>query len=219
MQAVASCGMVGASVPKLRLTYQRAIADEAMQERAFEGLSGFRVTTSIGGDFAPKAIAEGVAAAPGNMVFFDSSTYLAGYASDTGRTFMLGEPTPLMRRVMDALRSGVEEALSIARPGLAFSELFTRTQETIRRNGLPSYTRGHLGHTIGITHVALEEEQPPFVGPKETAVLEPGMVLCYETPYYVHGLGGFQLEEVLEVTVDGVRRMTALPLDFWRIPA
>lgn len=217
MRAVAACGLAGATVPKLRLTYQSAIAEAALRDADFRGLSGFRVTTAIGGDFAPKAIAEAAGAAPGDMIFFDASVYLSAYASDTGRSFTLGPPTPLKRRVMNALAAGVAEALSLARPGLSFAELFTRTQDTIRKNGLPSYTRGHLGHTIGITHVALEEEQPPFVAASETAVLEPGMVFCFETPYYVHGLGGFQLEEVIEVTATGIRRMTSLPVDFWNI--
>jgi Xaa-Pro aminopeptidase len=217
MMAVSNCGILDASVAKLRLTYQRAIAQEALDHPEFANLSGFRVTTSIGGDFAPKAIADVAQAKMGNMVFFDSSVYISAYASDTGRTFILGKPTEQMRRVLDALKAGVEEALSIAKPGLPFAELFRRTQDTIRKNGLPNYTRGHLGHTIGVTHVALEEEQPPFVAAGETAVLEPGMVFCYETPYYVHGLGGFQLEEVLEVTNDGVRRMTTLPIDFWHV--
>ncbi|SRR5579875_235783 len=216
MKAVAG-RVPGSTVSDLRLTYQKAVADAALTHPEYAGLSGFRVTTSIGGDFAPKAVADVARAERGQMVFFDSSAYLSAYASDTGRTFVLGEPSPLMRRVLDALKSGVDEALSISKPGLPFSTLFRQTQETIRRNGLPSYTRGHLGHTIGITHVALEEEQPPFVGPNETAVLEQGMVFCYETPYYVHGIGGFQLEEVLEVTASGVRRMTTLPLDFWRV--
>lgn len=217
MEAVAGCGLVGASVSKIRLTYQRAIADAALSEPAFEGLSGFRVTTSIGGDFAPKAASDGSRAAAGDMVFFDSSVYLSAYASDTGRTFTLGAPKPLARRVLDALHAGVAEALAIAKPGLPFAELFNRTQKTIRRHGLPTFTRGHMGHTIGVTHVALDEEQPPFVSPDETAVLEPGMVFCFEPPYYVHGLGGFQIEEVLEVTETGVRRLTTLPMDFWRI--
>jgi Xaa-Pro aminopeptidase len=34
------------------------------------------------------------------------------------------------------------------------------------------------------------------------------MVLCEETPYYEHGWGGVQVEDAVEITTAGVRRLT-----------
>ncbi len=38
--------------------------------------------------------------------------------------------------------------------------------------------------------------------------LEPGMVFCVETPYYEHGWGGVQVEDAIEITATGTRRLT-----------
>jgi Xaa-Pro aminopeptidase len=34
------------------------------------------------------------------------------------------------------------------------------------------------------------------------------MVFCVETPYYEHGWGGVQVEDAVEITSDGARRLT-----------
>ena len=34
------------------------------------------------------------------------------------------------------------------------------------------------------------------------------MVFCVETPYYEHGWGGVQVEDAVEITADGARRLT-----------
>ncbi|MBN8194826.1 M24 family metallopeptidase, partial [Bacillus sp. NTK074B] len=57
-------------------------------------------------------------------------------------------------------------------------------------------------------------EQGPYLSPVETRSLEPGMVIALETPLYVRGLGGFQVEECFVITKDGHRRFTTLPRDF-----
>jgi len=59
-------------------------------------------------------------------------------------------------------------------------------------------------------------EMPPFLSPKEERPLEPGMVMALETPLYVRGLGGFQIEECFLVTDSGYDLLTTLPRDFLR---
>lgn len=43
------------------------------------------------------------------------------------------------------------------------------------------------------------------------------MVLALETPLYIKGLGGFQVEECFVITENGHEKITTLPRDF--IPA
>ena len=42
------------------------------------------------------------------------------------------------------------------------------------------------------------------------------MVMALETPLYVRGLGGFQIEECFLVTDSGYDLLTTLPRDFLR---
>lgn len=49
------------------------------------------------------------------------------------------------------------------------------------------------------------------------AVLEPGMVIDFETPFYVGGVGGFIIEDQLLVTETGRETMNTLPYDLLEI--
>jgi len=48
-------------------------------------------------------------------------------------------------------------------------------------------------------------------------VLEPGMVMAFETPFYVDGVGGFIIEDQLLVTEAGHETMNTLPYDLLEI--
>jgi Xaa-Pro aminopeptidase len=50
--------------------------------------------------------------------------------------------------------------------------------------------------------------EPPLLAPSDHTLLEPGMVLCVETPYTEVGLGGLQVEDMVVVTPDGYRFLT-----------
>jgi Xaa-Pro aminopeptidase len=83
------------------------------------------------------------------------------------------------------------------------SQIFEIGMKVIREHGLPHYQRNHVGHGIG-----LEPYDPPTINAAGQTVLEPGMVFCVETPYYEHGWGGIQVEDAVEITAGGVRRLT-----------
>ena len=55
------------------------------------------------------------------------------------------------------------------------------------------------------------------VGADATVAAEPGMVLAYETPYYIKGLGGFIIEDQILITENGVEVMAASPRDLIEI--
>lgn len=75
----------------------------------------------------------------------------------------------------------------------------------VREKGIPHYERHHLGHGTGIEGYDL-----PMITPGNPVALEPGMVLCVETPYYEPGFGGLHVEDTIEVTPDGSRLLTQL---------
>ena len=79
--------------------------------------------------------------------------------------------------------------------------------------GFDTYSRGHLGHSVGLGH---NYEEPPFIAPDEHRPLVAGMVLSLELPLYVHGLGHFQLERMVLVTESGHDVLDDLPFDFER---
>jgi Xaa-Pro aminopeptidase len=140
----------------------------------------------------------------GDLLRFDVGCVLDGYWSDIGRTAVIGEPTPRQTSFYAAMLAGEDAQLATARPGVSASALFDTAVNTVQSTGGPQpYRRQHCGHGIG-----LDVYEPPIIQPGVDALLEEGMVFCFETPYYELGWGGMMVEDTVVVTQDGIRMLT-----------
>lgn len=206
--AVASTPLQGCTASDLKRIYDTACASRA-HRLPDSGFAGTRVTTSIGGDISP-TLAGGASIRGHESIFFDCGASIYGYGSDTGRTLIFNTPSDEMRHIMDAVCAGMDAGIALMRPGVPMNEVFHAGQQAVRRKGLEWFTRGHIGHAMGLGM----GEQAPYLSPVENRLLEPGMVIALETPLYVKGLGGFQVEECFVITESGHEKITTLPRDF-----
>ncbi|HXJ80045.1 MAG TPA: Xaa-Pro peptidase family protein [Candidatus Methylomirabilis sp.] len=143
------------------------------------------------------------ALAPGDLVRFDLGCVVKGYRSDISRTAVLGRPTDKQARYYAAILAGEQAAMAAMKPGVSVHQIFDVGVRVTREQGIPHYQRLHVGHGIG-----LEPYDPPTLNAATRIPLEPGMVFCVETPYYEHGWGGVQVEDAIEITATGTRRLT-----------
>lgn len=141
----------------------------------------------------------------GDIVRFDVGCVFGAYHADIARTAVLGSPSPKQLRCHDALVAGQGKMLQSLKPGIPIGDLFQIGMRETRENGIPHYERHHLGHGTGIEGYDL-----PLITPGNPMKLEAGMVFCVETPYYEPGFGGLQIEDILEVTDGGSRRLTRM---------
>ena len=141
----------------------------------------------------------------GSIIRYDVGVHYSGYASDMARCFVFQKASDKQIRIHNALVSGLEKELECVRPGIAACEIFDATVECVRRSGIPNFERHHVGHGIGIAGAGYE---PPLLGPHDRTVLEPGMVLCVETPYVELGFGCLHVEDMLLVTPEGYSLLT-----------
>jgi len=139
----------------------------------------------------------------GDLIRFDIGCLYEHYYSDTARIAVLGKPTDKQRVYYNAVKIGEEQALRLVRPGTKASEIFREAVESVRKAGIPHYKRNHVGHGIGIECYDL-----PNITPLSDDILEEGMVLNIETPYYELGFGGVQVEDTLLVTKSGYQQLT-----------
>lgn len=139
----------------------------------------------------------------GDLIRFDIGCLYKYYYSDTARIAILGKPTQKQRIYYDAILFGEDRAFSLIRPGARASDIFHEAVKAVREKGIPHYKRGHVGHGIGI-----ECYDIPVLNPASDHILEEGMVVNVETPYYELGFGGLQVEDTLAVTRDGYRLLT-----------
>ncbi len=145
---------------------------------------------------------------PGDLLKFDCGTTIGGYRSDGGRTFVLGTAAPHAARLYDTLREAHSRAVDAIVPGVQVRDVHRAAADFMHAEGYPGYRRGHFGHSIGLDSF---HEEPPFLGADDTDVLETGMVLAVETPFYGGDLGPIMIEDLVHVTGSGVEYLTALP--------
>jgi Xaa-Pro dipeptidase len=143
----------------------------------------------------------------GQVLRFDVGAVFRGYASDLSRCFVVGEPEARTATYHRALVAGVCAALDAVRPGARAADVFAAGVGAVREAGIAHYERTNVGHGIGL---AGDGYDAPLLAPGEEAVLEEGMALCVETPYYELGFGGLQVEDMVRVTHDGWEPLSRL---------
>ncbi|WP_439528735.1 M24 family metallopeptidase [Pannonibacter sp.] len=149
-------------------------------------------------------------ATEGDIVKVDVGCLINGYTSDTGRTFVFGAPSDDARRVHEALAAGFAAGEALLQPGTPLKEIHRAATAAIHAAGFPEFSRGHFGHGLG---ASLGSEEWPFIAADSDVVAEPGMVLAFECPWYLTGLGGFILENQYLITETGADNMNRLPTD------
>jgi Xaa-Pro aminopeptidase len=135
---------------------------------------------------------------PGQVIRFDVGGRYRHYRADIARIAVLGEPDARTRQYYNALSAGVQRVLDMVKPGVRTADLFNAAVETVRREGIAHYSRSHVGHGIGIDGYDL-----PDLTAASDHVVEEGMVMCVETPYYELGWCGLQREDTIVIRRDG----------------
>jgi len=147
--------------------------------------------------------------ARGDVLWTDVSINYAGYCSDFGRTWIVGQdPNPRQRAQFTKwwdIHSAVKDVL---RAGATAADL---TRAAIDANGgsKPWLPHFYLGHGMGT-----DPAEMPFVGTDlgeefdAQLVLEAGMVLVLEPVVWEDGTGGYRSEEVLVIEEEGWTALT-----------
>lgn len=150
----------------------------------------------------------------GSVIRMDAGLVYLGYTTDICRIFSIGEPSDEQKRIYNAMAAGFRRELEMIGPGVKVSDIFNEVQDVVRKAGVPHYLRGHLGHSTGTTP---HTEEYPYISASVDEVLQPGMVLCPEVPYYSPVNGPMVCEDMILITEDGFERFTHDPMQIVRI--
>jgi Xaa-Pro aminopeptidase len=211
MQPGARRGEVaGAFLAGLReLGVDANMIDPIFQPMARRVADGPRTTT---GDVAfPTGVGDPAFAA-GDMVWVDAGIDHLGYASDFGRTWIVGrDPDAAEQRLFARWCDVMVAVLEVLAPGVTSGDLCRAAiaaaglEGTGERPWLPHF---YLAHGVGV-----ESAEMPLIGTDLGAafddgfVLAPGMVLVLEPVAWEDGAGGYRAEEIIAVTEDGWRHL------------
>jgi Xaa-Pro dipeptidase len=150
--------------------------------------------------------------AAGDVLWTDISITYAGYCSDFGRTWIVGDkPTPRQRDLFRQWRAILDAVLAVTKAGVTSGDL---ARVAIAANGgrKPWLPHFYLGHGIG-TYPA----EAPMIGTDlgeefdDNFVFPPGMVLVLEPVLWEDGTGGYRSEEIVVITEGGYMPITDYP--------
>ena len=184
--------------------YHAAIWETVRGDTRFASMRQAEGLVSVGDGQRP------VDVGPGQTVKLDMQVDVGGYHSDVGRTYCL-QPTAEQQAIYDALSHALDAALAAAEPGVPINAIWQAGTRAMREAGFGNYSRGHLGHSVGLAH---HYEEAPFISATESRPLAPGMVISIELPYYLLGIGSYQMERMAIVGETAVEIVDTLPFQF-----
>jgi methionyl aminopeptidase len=121
---------------------------------------------------------EGEVLRDGDIVNIDVAVIRDGWYGDTSRTFLVGEVSPLARRLVDTTYEAMRAGIRTVRPGATLGDVGHAIQSVAQREGF-SVVREYCGHGIG--RIYHDEPTVPHYGqPGQGLRLAPGMVFTIE---------------------------------------
>lgn len=143
------------------------------------------------------------------------------YYADMTRTVSRGEPSREVSRMYDVVRRAQDAGMAALRPGITGREVHELVEDVIFEAGYDTLRTGQKrrpddpvvrGFIHGTGHgVGLEIHETPSIGRSGTKPLQPGDVVTIEPGIYDPAIGGVRLEDMLVITEDGSRDLTAAP--------
>ncbi|MCW6037991.1 type I methionyl aminopeptidase [Spirulina subsalsa FACHB-351] len=161
----------------------------------------------------------------GDIINIDVTPIVDGYYGDTSKTFFVGTPSPLARKLVEVTEECLYRGIAAVKPGGKIGDIGAAIQEYAEAHNF-SVVRDFVGH--GINRVFHTAPQVPHYGTKGKGKrLRPGMVFTiepminegtYEAEVQADGWTALtkdrklsaQFEHTIAVTHDGVEILTRL---------
>lgn len=119
---------------------------------------------------------------------------LNGYYVENERTWFVGKPSDMQKRCFEAAREATEAGVAAARPGNRVCDIDAAALAVIHKAGLDEYVFHRSGHAVGL----MLHEYPEDMAFNYRQLLA-GEVYSSEPGLYVHGLGGFRIDDTVVV--------------------
>ena len=144
----------------------------------------------------------------GDVIWVDSGILYEGYASDFGRTWLVGrDPDENQHEHFARWVAVMQAVLDEIRPGATGGDLCRAARKadplSAAEGGKPWLEQFYLVHGLG-----LDSAEMPLLGTDlgeefdDSFVLEPGMTFELEPVIWTEGIGGYRSEDLVVVTDD-----------------
>jgi Xaa-Pro aminopeptidase len=140
------------------------------------------------------------------LLLIDMGAIVGGYCSDCTRTVATGDLDDEAAGAYELVRSAQQDALDAVRAGARARDADAAARDPIEAAGLGERFGHGLGHGVG-----LEVHEAPRLSRKSDQTLEVGDVVTIEPAVYLPGRFGIRIEDLVTVTDDGLRNLSAFP--------
>jgi methionyl aminopeptidase len=114
----------------------------------------------------------------GDIINIDVTPIVESYHGDTSRTFFVGNPSPLAKKLVEVTEECLRRGIEQVKPGARIGDIGAAIQEYAEANGF-SVVRDFVGH--GVSHIFHTAPQVPHYGTRgKGKKLRPGMVFTIE---------------------------------------
>jgi methionyl aminopeptidase len=114
----------------------------------------------------------------GDIVSVDCGSIVDGYVGDSAFSVVVGEPSPLLRLLLEATEKALADAIDQMRPGRKTGDVSAAMQRTAEQAGF-HVVRNYTSHGIGrLMHE--EPSVPNYMKPGQGVLLRPGMTIALE---------------------------------------
>jgi Xaa-Pro dipeptidase len=160
----------------------------------------------------PHGIATAQRVQPGDVFILSLGCRVGGRASESERTFILGEPTKAQEEYYAIAR----EAQRLGTAGMLAGRTCASADITaltyIRKSGMTPFLKHRVGHGMGVAF-----HESPWVEEGDQTIMEANMICSSEPALYVPEVGGFRLADTVLVTNSEPETLTNYPRSFAEI--
>ncbi|SEQ55600.1 Xaa-Pro dipeptidase [Piscibacillus halophilus] len=143
-----------------------------------------------------------------NSVIIELAGCFKRYHCPLARTAHIGQSPEKLERLAQIVAEGIEDVMSIVKPGVVLEELEEAWRKSTRRYGIDKESR--LGYSMGLNYPPDWGEHTASIRKGDQTVLEPNM-----TFHFIPGIWldhyGLEMSESFRVTETGVEMFTDYP--------